>query len=87
MKKNNKKAVLLVAPWCNGCSKTEPLFVSTCKQYGMRFEVVDVEERDGLNMSIKYKVRNVPTILFLRDGVEIGRAKGNNSYLEIRNYC
>jgi thioredoxin 1 len=86
MKKQKTKAVLLVAPWCSGCEKTKPYFIETCKQYGMRYEVLDVEDNDGLKMSVKYGVRNVPTILFLNDSKEVGRACGNNGYLEIRNY-
>lgn len=84
---NNVKAVLLVAPWCDSSYKIKPFFYETCRNYGMRFEVLDVEEKDGLNMSIKYTVRNVPTILYVDNkGKEIGRSKGSKGYLEIQNY-
>jgi thiol-disulfide isomerase/thioredoxin len=84
---NNVKAVLLVAPWCDSSYKIKPMFYETCRNLGMRFEVLDVEEKDGLNMSIKYTVRNVPTILFLDNkGREKGRAKGSKAYLDIVNF-
>ena len=87
MKKNNVKAVLLVAPWCDSSYKIKPLFCETCRTLGMKFEVLDVEERDGLILSIKHTVRNVPTILFLDSkGNERGRAKGGNAYLEVVNF-
>lgn len=87
MKDKKMKAVLLVAPWCNSSYKVKPIFCETCKKVGMRFEVLDVEEKDGLGMSIKYVVRNVPTILFLDNkGCEKGRSKGLNACLDIVNY-
>lgn len=87
MKHNNVKAVLLVAPWCDGSYKIKPTFYETCRNLGMRFEVLDVEEKDGLNMSIKYTVRNVPTILFIDNkGKELGRSKGSKACLDIVNY-
>ena len=87
MKNNNVKAVLLVAPWCDSSYKIRPMFYDTCRNLGMRFEVLDVEEKDGLNLSIKYTVRNVPTILFIDNkGREIGRSKGLNACLDIVNY-
>lgn len=84
---NNVKAVLLVAPWCDSSYKIKPIFYETCRNLGMRFEVLDVEEKDGLNLSIKYTVRNVPTILFIDNkGLEKGRSKGLNACLDIVNY-
>lgn len=87
--KNSKKAkaVLLVAPWCDSSYKIKPMFYETCRTLGIRFEVLDVEEKDGLNLSIKYTVRNVPTILFIDNkGCERGRSKGLNACLDIVNY-
>ena len=84
---NNVKAVLLVAPWCDSSYKIKPMFYDTCRNLGMRFEVLAVEEKDGLNLSIKYTVRNDPTILFIdKKGHEIGRSKGLNACLDIINY-
>lgn len=87
MKNNNVKAVLLIAPWCDSSYKIKQPFYDKCRALGMRFEVLDVEERDGLNLSIKYTVRNVPTILFLDGkGNEIGRSKGSKAYLDIEKF-
>lgn len=87
MKNNDLKAILLIAPWCDSSYKIKQPFYDTCRALGVRFEVLDVEERDGLNLSIKYTVRNVPTILYVDNkGKEIGRSKGSKGYLEIQNY-
>lgn len=84
--KKDLKAVLFSAPWCNGCTKMKPKFYDKCKELGVQFEIVDVEEPDGVSRSIKNNVRNVPTIVFMKNGREVGRAKGNDSYLNIEQY-
>lgn len=81
------KAILYHAPWCNGCAKMKPKFFETCKELGVAFELVDVEEPDGVERSIKHQVRNVPTIVFMKNGKEVGRAKGNESYKFVKNYA
>jgi thiol-disulfide isomerase/thioredoxin len=80
------KVIFYSAPWCDGCSKMRPKFFETCKELGVSFEVVDVEEEVGVQRSIKNCVRNVPTLIFIKNGREVGRAKGNQSYLEIAKY-
>lgn len=81
------KAVLYVAPWCGGCVKMKPEFYKECKANGVDFEIVDVETPEGVKRSIKNSVRNVPTIIFVRNGREVGREKGNTSYLKIADYA
>lgn len=80
------KVVFYSAPWCNGCSRMKPKFYDICKELGVSFEIVDVEDPDGVARSIKYGVRNVPTLVFMKGGKEIGRAKGNESYMAIKKY-
>jgi hypothetical protein len=65
----------------------KPKFYDICKELGVSFEVVDVEDPEGVARSIKYGVRNVPTLVFMRGGKEIGRAKGNESYLAVAKYA
>lgn len=80
------KAILYFAPWCAGCVKMKPEFYKACKDLGVEFEVVDVETPDGVSRSIKNSVRNVPTIVLVRNGREVGREKGNKAYENIINY-
>lgn len=62
-------------------------FYDACKEHGVTFEIVDVEDEEGVARSIKYGIRNVPTLVFMRNGKEVGRAKGNESYKFIKNYA
>lgn len=81
------KVIFYTAPWCNGCTKMKPLFYEACKKHNMPYEVIDVEDADGVERSIKYNVRVVPTLVFMRGGNEIGRAKGNDAYKAIEKYA
>lgn len=86
-KKNNKiRALLFWAGWCNGCTEMKPKFYDEAKECGLKYELIDVEEPDGVALSIKYSVKNVPTIIFLKGNKVIGREKGNNSYLSVSKY-
>lgn len=80
------KVVFYSAPWCSGCTRMKPKFYDTCRELGVAFEIVDVEDETGVARSIKYGIRNVPTLVFMRGGKEIGRAKGNESYKAIAKY-
>lgn len=88
MKSNKKprKVVFMYADWCSGCERMKQKFYDECRKVGMRYEVVDVEEPSGVEMSIKFTVRNVPTLLFFEGNKEVGREHGNESYLKIKDY-
>lgn len=86
-KKNNKVHLMLFwAGWCSGCTEMKPLFYDEAKKYGIKYDLIDVEEENGVNLSVKYEVRNVPTILVFKGNKLIGRECGNSSYQRIKNY-
>lgn len=86
-KKNNKVHLMLFwAGWCSGCTAMKPLFYDEAKKYGIKYDLIDVEEDNGVNLSIKFGVRNVPTILVFKGNKLIGRECGNSSYQRIKNY-
>lgn len=63
------------ATWCGPCKKIGPYIEQLAEAYEGQAIVgkVDIEDNDAL--VAKFGIRNVPTVLFLKDGqVEIGRA-------------
>lgn len=86
-KKNNKVHLMLFwAGWCSGCTAMKPLFYDEAKKYGIKYDLIDVEDEIGVNLSVKYEVRNVPTILVFKGNNLIGRECGNTSYQRISKY-
>ena len=84
--KKGLKVIFYAAPWCDGCVKMKHKFYAECKNLGVDYEVVDVESEDGVARSIKYGIRDVPVLVFMKNGKEVGREKGNDSYQFIVNY-
>lgn len=64
------------ATWCGPCKKIAPVIEELAEQYADQVIVgkVDVEENDEL--SFKYGIRNIPTVLFIKDGQVVDKIVG-----------
>lgn len=73
-----KKGVVLIdfwAPWCAPCKMVAPVLNDIAEtQNEFRIGKVNVDHNQPL--AKKFKVRNIPTMLILKDGVEAGRIVG-----------
>ena len=80
------KVLYFYAMWDNNATEKLNNFYKAGKALKVPFDVIDVETPEGVKASIKYEVRNVPTILYvnLHNGKEIDRDKGNEAYTRIQ---
>lgn len=64
------------ATWCGPCKKIGPYIEELAEQYADRAIIgkVDVDENDQL--AIRYGIRNIPTILFIRNGEIVDKQVG-----------
>lgn len=76
---NNIEVLKFFADWCVPCKNLNPIYEELKNDYmpkGVTFKQVDIERNSELTE--KYNIRSVPTVIILRNGREYGRIMGVN---------
>ena len=75
---SSEKPVVIAfwAEWCGPCRMVAPIIEELAAEYEGRVVIgkCDVEENDDITM--KYGVRNIPTIIFLKGGQLVDKQVG-----------
>ncbi len=56
------------ATWCGPCKALAPIIEEIAAEYDGRAVVCDVDVEEAAGVAAQYRVRNVPTVLFLKNG-------------------
>ena len=69
------------APWCGPCRVLEGVLenLNPSRIPGCQIVEVDVEEDDNAALSDEFNIRNIPVLVFTRNGHELARIVGNTS--------
>lgn len=66
------------AAWCGPCRALAPILSEIKSQYeNVLFTEYDVD--DEFEEATKYEIRSVPTVIIIKDGVEVNRITGLSS--------
>lgn len=68
------------APWCGPCRALAPTLAQV-----NNVKVVKVNTDESYNLAVKYRVSSLPTLVFLKEGNEVGRMIGLQSKTAVQN--
>jgi thioredoxin 2 len=74
------------APWCGPCKMVAPEFVKVAREAAGQFLVVKVNTEQLPELSSRFRVTAIPTMIVFRNGREIARQAGAMPALAIRKF-
>jgi thioredoxin 1 len=70
------------AEWCGPCRMIAPIIEEIAEQYSGKALVVKCDVDSSPNVAAKYSIRNIPTVLFFKEGKiadkQVGAVPKNN---------
>ena len=77
---NNEYVVVKFgAEWCGPCKQIAPVLEQLADEYQDRIKYVPIEVEESTEITAEYKIRNVPTIIFIKKGEIQDKAVGSIS--------
>ena len=64
------------AVWCGPCRMLAPMVDDLAEKYAGKVVVGKVNVDEEQELAIRYGVMSIPTVIFFKDGKEIGRKVG-----------
>ena len=77
-----KEILYFSAPWCQPCRTLGPIIEELNGQ--IDYKKINVDENSEL--AAKYSVRNIPTLILLKNGVAVNRLTGLQTKQNILNF-
>jgi len=72
------------ATWCGPCRVLSGTLDKISKEYGDKLIIGKCNIEDTENLAETYSIRNVPTLIFLKNGEQVGRLTGARPESEIK---
>ncbi|CAN5862875.1 thioredoxin [soil metagenome] len=64
------------AAWCGPCRMVAPIVAQLATEYEGRLKVAKVDVDANQQISMKYNIRSIPSILFFKDGKHVDTVVG-----------
>jgi thioredoxin 1 len=68
LENNNVVVAKFGAEWCTPCKFIDPIIERVGKQFEDKAKVISIDVEDEPDLATKYKIRNIPTILYFKNG-------------------
>ena len=70
-----KKRLKVEAEWCGQCKALAPILKKVLENHtDITLTTIDIETEEEI--TLKYNIRNLPTLVFIKDNIEVGRTSG-----------
>lgn len=67
------------ATWCGPCKSLVPIINEVKSQFPTGVRFIDYDVDTAKDVASEYGINSVPTVIFVKDGVELKRITGLNS--------
>ncbi len=77
-----KEGVALVdfwAPWCGPCRMIAPVIEQLAQDFEAKAKICKVNTEEEQDLTVKYGIRSIPTILFFKNGEIVDQLIGATS--------
>lgn len=71
------KILDFMSTWCQPCKTMSPILDEIEKETGVEIRKIDVDDNE--EMVIAYNIRNIPTLIFIKDNQIINKISGTVS--------
>lgn len=71
------------APWCSPCRAVAPTVDAIAKEFSGRVKVVKLNTDEEQEITIKYGVGSIPTLMVFKNGEMVERVMGNRPKAEL----
>lgn len=68
LEENENVVIKFSAEWCGPCKALKPVLDDLSTQYSDKVKFVEIDVENSDELTSEYKVRNVPTILYIKNG-------------------
>jgi thioredoxin 1 len=68
LEENENVVIKFSAEWCGPCKALKPILDDLSTQYCDKVKFVEIDVENSDELTSEYKVRNVPTILYIKNG-------------------
>ena len=81
-----KEGVSLVdfwAPWCGPCRMLAPVIDQLAQEFEGKAKICKVNTEEEADLTAKYEIRSIPTILYFKDGKFVDQTIGATTKAKI----